>query len=102
MLQSVMRATLALSLCAISSACAPNKPRPEPQVVRLPPEVTTRYDYPEIPAGTLACLREPSAPNAKTDIELALWAQAVREAGADCRAKLDAIRDLVATWSDNG
>ena len=40
--------------------------------------------------------------DAKTDIDLALWAEAVREAGADCRAKLDAVRNLVATWGKDG
>ena len=100
--QSATRAILAPLSCAILSACAPNNPHPEAQVVRLPPEIRTEYEYPTIPTGSLACLREPMAPDAKTDVELALWAQAVREAGADCRAKLDAIRSLVATWGSDG
>jgi hypothetical protein len=97
-----MRAILALSFCAISSACAPNKPEIEPAVIRVPPEIRTQYEYPVIPRDVLACLREPMAPDARTDAELALWAQALREAGADCRAKLDVIRKLVATWDSDG
>ena len=100
--QPATRAILALPFCAISIACAQNSPNAELPVVRLPPATRTVYEYPAIPAETLTCLREPSAPNAKTDIDLALWTQAVREAGADCRAKLDAIRKLVATWGDDG
>ena len=102
MRQPAMRASLVLPLCAISIACATSNPHPEPGVVRLPPEIRTVYEYPTIPDGSLACPREPTVPDAKTDIDLALWAQAVREAGADCRAKLDAIRDLAATWGGNG
>ena len=97
-----MRAILALSFYVILSACAPNSPDVEPEVVRLPPEIRTQYEYPVIPADALACLREPTAPEASTDVELALWAQALREAGSDCRARLDAIRNLVATWDRDG
>src|SRR5215510_5486251 len=98
MRRPLMHTILVLLFCAISSACASNNPRSEPQIIRLPPEIRTRYEYPEIPAEVLSCLAEPIAPNARTDVEFALWAQAVREAGSDCRAKLDAIRDLAAMW----
>jgi hypothetical protein len=100
--RSAMRASLVLSLCAISIACASSNPRVSPQVIRLPPEVRTVYEYPSIPAESLACLSEPPVSDAKTDVDFALWTQSVREAGADCRAKLDAIRRLVATWGANG
>lgn len=97
-----MRAISALPFCAILSACAPNSPNVEPAVVRLPPEIRTIYEYPTIPAESLSCLREPAVTEAMTDIDLALWTEAVREAGADCRAKLEAIRNVVATWGNNG
>ena len=93
---------MALPFYAISIACATNSPQAEPQIIRLPPEIRTVYEYPAIPAESLACLREPTVPDARTDIDLALWAQAVREAGAGCRAKLDAIRNLAATWGSDG
>src|SRR5262245_26128943 len=102
MRQITMRASLALLLCVTSSACAPSSPLAEPTVIRLPPEIRTVHEYPTIPGGNLSCSDEPGVPAAKTDIELALWAQALREAGADCRAKLDAIRELVATWGRDG
>lgn len=104
MRQPAMRASLVLPLCAISIACATSNPHPDarPEIVRLPPETRTVYEYPAIPAQTLICPREPKVPDAKTDIELALWAQAIREAGADCRIKLDAIRGLAATWGTDG
>lgn len=70
--------------------------------MRLPPEVRTVYERPAIPDTMLSCLREPLVPDARTDVDLALWTQAVREAGADCRSKLDAMRELVTTWGDNG
>src|SRR5262245_11695379 len=95
-------AVLVLLLCVISSACAPNNPRAEPPAVRLPPEIRTVVEYPTIPPESLTCRPEPSVPDAKTDVDLALWTEALRLAGAECRAKLDAIRDLVATWSTNG
>jgi hypothetical protein len=95
---------LVLPLFVISTACATSNRHPDAKaaIVRLPPEIRTVYEYPTIPAETLICLQEPKVPDAKTDIELALWAQAVREAGADCRAKLDAIRGLAATWGTDG
>ena len=99
---SAMRAISVLPFCAILSACAPNSPNVEPAAVRLPSEIRTIYEYPTIPAEGLSCLHEPAVPKAKTDIDLALWAQAVREAGADCRTKLEAIRNLVATWGSDG
>lgn len=72
---------------------------PEPQIIRLPPEVRTEYVYPSVPADALACLLEPMVPaTVNTDTELAAWAESVRNAGEDCRAKLGWVRDLVATW----
>ena len=102
MRRKMKHAISALPFCAISIACAPNNPRAEAPAVRLPPEIRTVYEYPAIPSDSLACLREPVVPEAKTDVDLALWAQAVRESGADCRVKLDAIRNLVATWGSDG
>jgi hypothetical protein len=52
-----------------------------------------------VPPDALACLLEPPAPgSAETDVDLARWTQEVRDAGADCRAKLEWLRALVATW----
>ena len=96
-----MRAILVLPFCAISIACAPNNRNLE-SPIRLPPEIQTVYERPAIPVEALSCRQEPAIADAKTDVDLALWVQAVREAGADCRTKLDAIRSLVATWGSDG
>src|SRR5688572_30085228 len=96
--QSPMRASLALPLFVISIGCAPNNPGVETKIVRLPPEIRTVYQHPVVPEQSLKCAIEPAVPTAKTDLDLALWTEAVRQSGMDCRTKLDAIRELIATW----
>lgn len=52
-----------------------------------------------VPADWLSCTEEPRVPSmVNTDTELAQWAESTRLAGADCRAKILSLRDLVATW----
>jgi hypothetical protein len=75
--------------------------QPRPEVIQLPPEVVTFYRYVTVPPDYLSCLAEPRVPNALTDVELAQWAQLIREAGEDCRAKLDAVRKLSEQWEAN-
>lgn len=76
---------------------------PAPVVVRLPAEIRTEYVYPSIPADALTCVDEVVVPEYLT-MSGALDRQAIgfedenRRAGADCRSKLDWIRELVATW----
>ena len=81
------------------TACAANSDPPPSSPIRLPAETRTEYVYQSVPQEALACLAEPPVPAAvDTDAQLAAWAQALRDAGADCRAKLNWLRDLVATW----
>jgi len=80
------------------TACAPQQ-QSKPEFIRLPPVETTRLVYPSVPPDALVCLSEPTLPdNVTRDTELAAWAESVRNAGRDCREKLDWIRALVATW----
>ncbi len=43
----------------------------------------------------LTCLDEPSAPDGHTDLEAAMYLIATRAAGADCRSKLQAVRETL-------
>jgi len=54
--------------------------------------------FPAIPPDALACLSEPDLPMIETDAQLAVWAEEVRRAGQDCRARIGWLRNLVATW----
>lgn len=70
---------------------------------RLPPEVRTEYIFPRIPSDALMCLGEVVVPEAITieggeDAQAAVYSDEQAAAGADCRAKLGWLRDLVATW----
>ena len=86
--------TLCLLLCALSSACSSSAWRPS----FLPaPEV--RIERVTVPADLLACEAEPDPLPAEpwpTVADFGAWVEAVRIAGADCRAKLDAIRRVQA------
>lgn len=66
----------------------------------LPPQIITKtvFLYPSAPQAFLECDPEPLAPDATTDSELAQWAESVRLAGGDCRAKIDSLRAWVAGW----
>lgn len=43
----------------------------------------------------LACLGEPGAPEGHTDLEAAMYLIDTRAAGADCRSKLQALRETL-------
>ena len=68
--------------------------------MQLPPEIQTKLVYPPRPeASDLVCTAEPLVPDMiATDTAGAEWAEAVRQAGADCRSKLDSIRVYVGKW----
>jgi hypothetical protein len=100
--QSPMRASLALPLFVISIGCAPNNPGLETKIVQLPPEIRTVYQHAVVPEQSLICAIEPRVPNAKTDLDLALWTEEVRQSGTDCRTKLQAVRELLAIWGSDG
>lgn len=75
---------------------------PDPQIIRLPPEVRTVDKYPIISMDLLNCPEEPKVPSkVETDTDLAQWAQMVREAGESCRAKVGQLRGLVEAWPKN-
>jgi hypothetical protein len=45
------------------------------------------------PKVDLMCAEEPKPPmSVKTDIQMSIWVEAVRKAGADCRSKLTVVR----------
>lgn len=48
-----------------------------------------------VPDGLLTCREEPAAPADPDDRALAGWVLDLAEAGADCRARLAAVRGLV-------
>ncbi|WP_424140761.1 Rz1-like lysis system protein LysC [Roseomonas chloroacetimidivorans] len=78
------RAAPALLLLLLSAACAA-------------PVTQVRVQPLSLPAGLLACLPQPEPPpDSADDADLASWVLDLAEAGADCRAKLDRVRDLVA------
>jgi hypothetical protein len=100
MLNRVTFASLVLLCSAILMGCAGgSKPDPEPQIIRLPGTERTVEVYPTIRSDALLCRPEPLLPaDVMTDTQLAAWAEMVKEAGAECRQKLNDIRSLVATW----
>jgi len=72
------------------------------RVIRLPPEVRTETRYEPTPADALRCMPEPVAPAALSqqgaqDREAAAYEAEAREAGRDCRSKVDWLR----AWADN-
>lgn len=72
-------------------------------MIRLPAEVRTEFVYPTVPPDALTCLPEVVVPEALTmegasDNQATAYGEEQRMAGADCRAKLDWVRALVATW----
>lgn len=73
------------------SACGTTQPTVQPV-----PEV--HNVYPSIPAGDLACIVEPAPGQILTDVQAAQWAESVRVAGGDCRAKLGLVRGIVQSW----
>jgi len=73
------------------------------RIIQLPPVTRTEYVYPRIPSDALTCLGEVAVPERLTmpgalDREAASFEDENRRAGADCRSKLDWVRDLVASW----
>jgi hypothetical protein len=89
------------SIVATLAACgtAPTPPPPDPVIIRLPPVTVEKLTYPTVPADQLVCAREPIVPeNIETDVALALWAQAVREAGAECRSRVDYLKSYIEMW----
>lgn len=54
----------------------------KPEVIRLKP-----------PASLLQCAPEPPVPDVLTDQGVALWIVDLREAGASCRAAVEAVRE---------
>jgi hypothetical protein len=62
-------------------------------------EYKTVLQYPMIDSGLLMCAPEPPVPfGITTDAAALAWAEDVRKAGQDCRAKVNALRDTVAKW----
>ncbi len=82
---------LCLTLSVLSSGCSSSW-RP----AFLPaPEI--RIEKVTVPADLLACEAEPESLAATpwpTLADFGVWVELVRVAGADCRSKLDAIRNL--------
>lgn len=71
----------ALPFVLLSTACA----TPEPVAVRL-----------VVPPSLLECAPQPEPPSpVRDDADLAYWIVDLAGAGADCRAKLAAVRGLV-------
>lgn len=48
-----------------------------------------------VPRYELECLAEPGAPEGHTDLEAAMYLIDTRAAGADCRSKLQAVRETL-------
>lgn len=48
-----------------------------------------------VPRSALECMAEPGAPEGRTDLEAALYVIDTRAAGADCRSKLQAVREAL-------
>lgn len=70
-----------------------------PQIVQLPPEIRDVQVYPDIPDDDLICAGEPIVPAmVMTDSDLAQWAEMVRQAGADCRSKLNTVKAIRDSW----
>lgn len=62
-----------------------------------PPIVETRFLYPSLPR--LDCAGEPAPPQAVADdAALVDYFETVRLAGAECRDRLAAMRDVTAAW----
>lgn len=79
-----MHASLALLPLLMLPACGP-----QVQADRL-------IERPPPPAAMLACLPEPSVPQRlEADADLFGWVEDVRQAGADCREKVAALRGLL-------
>jgi hypothetical protein len=49
-----------------------------------------------VPRDELACLMEPGTPEGHSDLEAAMYLIDTRAAGADCRSKLQAVRETLA------
>jgi hypothetical protein len=67
----------------------------------MPPVVVqTLNRYPPVPqSGSLMCDAEAAAgADITTDAKLAQWAEALRQGGGDCRAKLEALQKWIAGW----
>lgn len=60
--------------------------------------VEVRNVYPQIPSNFLNCTDEPPVGQILTDVQLAQLAEAMRVAGADCRARLAKVRETVSGW----
>ncbi len=48
-----------------------------------------------VPGYQLACLAQPAEPEGHTDLEAAMYLIDTRAAGADCRSKLQAVRETL-------
>ena len=48
-----------------------------------------------VPAYQLECLAEPGVPDGHGDLEAAMYLVDTRAAGADCRSKLQAVREML-------
>lgn len=78
---------------ALSACAAPMAKPQEPQILQR-----TQLVYPEAPLDKLMCPPEPAIGTPTTDVQLAKWADALREAGAACRANLDYVREWIGSW----
>ena len=77
------RAAPVLALTLLCTACAGRGPRLE----ALPCPV---------PGYELECLAQPAVPEGHSDLEAAMYLIDTRAAGADCRSKLQAVRETLA------
>jgi hypothetical protein len=85
-------AWLAIPLLLLTlTACAGQKPLPQIERILV---------YPDLPQTS--CASEPAPPpSAASDKQIVSYFEAVRLAGADCRARLKAIHDAATKWSRN-
>ncbi|RDC69673.1 hypothetical protein DLJ49_18720 [Rhodovulum sp. 12E13] len=88
-----MRKTVALLALALA-ACA----RPDPEVIRLPPERVLVSP----PRLLLECADAPAVPDAETQRAVAEYLVRLESAGADCRDKLRAVREFIERESADG
>lgn len=86
-----MRGLLALLCCSILTACEADKNKPIP-VTEVP---VSKIVKPQVHRVDVTCPNEPVPGNIVTDVQLAKFNEDVRNAGADCRTKLKAVRSQV-------